>query len=56
MSMFSPAPYPRYSIETLTYDLWVLIKGLFSLIHELVWCCHLMLNVVDIDIKLCRVR
>jgi hypothetical protein len=32
------------------------LMDLFSLMHELVWCCHLMLIVVDLVIKLCWVR
>jgi hypothetical protein len=48
-------PHTRYTIENpLTYDMCFGLRN--SLIYGLVWCCHLMLNVVDIVIKLCWVR
>jgi hypothetical protein len=32
------------------------LRGLFYLMHGLFWCCNLMLNVVDLMIKLSWVQ
>jgi hypothetical protein len=57
MGIFSLVPYLLPDRKSLTYDMRVRITRLvLSHPWDYIWCCHLMLNVVNRVIKLCWVR